>query len=126
MATINKSVINLTLPVSRLDEKFPSHFDGRFPFQKPVTDEEGVTTWQSWTIAEMIEDEAYKAQFGGTQTRVYNEVEYAWVTLPFDPLEGDFDHTALWSFGQGKSIPEGTTWSVDDINNLAWEDVSNE
>lgn len=123
MATINKSVINLTIPVSRLGETFPPHFEGRFPFQKPVTDENGDVTWDAWTIQEMIDDPAYMAQFGGTQTRVFDGVEYAWITLPFDPLNRDFDYTALWSFGQGKSVPEGTTWAVNKIEELNWQEV---
>ena len=124
MAIINQSQVILSLPVSRLSESFPAHFAGRFPFQKLVTDNAGNDKWEAWTIQEMTEDEAYKRQFGGTQTRTFDGVEYAWINLPFDPLKGDFSYDGLWSFGQNKTVPEGTTWNVHEIeSSISWEQI---
>ena len=123
MSAIKRSISHLIVPVDKLNESFPSHFDGRWPFQNEATDQEGVVTYESWTIGEMIEDDRYKSIFGGSPEVTFEGVTYRIVGVPFSDLQGDRELTTGYWLGIGETAPNGSVMTQQESSDFGFEAV---
>ena len=123
MEAMKRSISHLIVPVEKLTESFPSHFDGRWPFQNEAVDEEGVATYSTWTIGDMIEDPRYKSLYGNSPEIVHNGQNYRCVAVPFSDLLGDRELTAGYWLGVNQSVPYGSVMTQQESSEFPFEEL---